>query len=320
MKITFIHHSSFLVETENLYLLFDYFQGTIPVLDPNKPLYVLASHSHHDHYNRRIFDLASRPCAPSDLSCAGSTTHSGAPENLNAVSTPTTTFLLGHDIDPRDIPPQLCRHVHILHPHETYEDVLLKVETLHSTDEGVAFWCTAADDPAAASGNPQAADSQAADGLGSAAPGSPASADSLRRQQIYHAGDHSNWIWEGTPHNISFVHMYHEELAHIAGRTADVAMIPMDPRLDKGFAADWYFSEFPLHRRADGWMQPQPEEVHGWSLTIQEYMQYADARIIFPMHQWGQFDLTDRFCQLKENAAYADRVVRIRRDGESWVL
>ena len=29
MKITYIHHSAFLVETESAYLLFDYFQGKL---------------------------------------------------------------------------------------------------------------------------------------------------------------------------------------------------------------------------------------------------------------------------------------------------
>ena len=271
MIITFIHHSSFLVETDSLYLLFDYFRGTLPELDPAKPLYVLTSHSHSDHYSRKIFSLTDRRMAKGTEGDAA-----------------LVTFLLGHDIDPRDIPTANCKQTHILQPHETYQDSLLKVETLHSTDEGIAFWCTAA--------------------------------DGAVRQQIYHAGDHSNWIWEGTAHNIGFVHMYHEELARIAGRTADVAMLSMDPRLDKEFAADWYYKEFPLHRRADGWMQPRPEKARGWALTIQEYMQYADARVIFPMHQWGQFDLTDRFCALKENAAYADRVVHIKRDGESWEI
>ena len=40
MKITYIHHSAFLVETESVYLLFDYFQGNLPELSEKKPLYV----------------------------------------------------------------------------------------------------------------------------------------------------------------------------------------------------------------------------------------------------------------------------------------
>ena len=57
MKVTYIHHSSFLAELENSYLLFDYYQGTIPKLDPRKHLYVFASHAHGDHFAPVIFDL-----------------------------------------------------------------------------------------------------------------------------------------------------------------------------------------------------------------------------------------------------------------------
>ena len=50
MKITYIHHSSFLVELESVYLLFDYTEGVIPGLKREKPLLVLESHRHGDHY------------------------------------------------------------------------------------------------------------------------------------------------------------------------------------------------------------------------------------------------------------------------------
>lgn len=60
MKITYIHHSSFSVELERSVLLFDYFQGEIPEFDPEKSVYVFASHKHHDHYDKKIFELAER--------------------------------------------------------------------------------------------------------------------------------------------------------------------------------------------------------------------------------------------------------------------
>ena len=50
MNVTYIHHSGFLIETEACYYLIDYFQGSIPALNPCKPVLVLASHKHHDHY------------------------------------------------------------------------------------------------------------------------------------------------------------------------------------------------------------------------------------------------------------------------------
>lgn len=55
MRITYIHHSCFLVETDSCYYLFDYEKGTLPKMDTTKPIFVLSSHGHHDHYNPEIF-------------------------------------------------------------------------------------------------------------------------------------------------------------------------------------------------------------------------------------------------------------------------
>ena len=57
MKITYIHHSSFLVETDGCYYLFDYEKGTLPKLEVTKPILVFSSHGHHDHYNPQIFSM-----------------------------------------------------------------------------------------------------------------------------------------------------------------------------------------------------------------------------------------------------------------------
>ena len=57
MKITHIYHSGFLVETGRFYYLFDYEKGSLPELEPGKPVFVLCSHSHADHYNPEIFSL-----------------------------------------------------------------------------------------------------------------------------------------------------------------------------------------------------------------------------------------------------------------------
>ena len=55
MKITFLYHSAFLVELEDSTILFDWHGGELPVYDRTKPLYVLESHHHEDHYSPRIF-------------------------------------------------------------------------------------------------------------------------------------------------------------------------------------------------------------------------------------------------------------------------
>ncbi len=60
-KVYYIMHSCFMVELEDRYLLFDYFDksvvedmvhftGELPALNPDKYLYVFASHSHKDHF------------------------------------------------------------------------------------------------------------------------------------------------------------------------------------------------------------------------------------------------------------------------------
>lgn len=58
MKITFISHSAFFVESAHYNLLFDWTGETpLPDFDRSKHLYVFASHHHADHYTPRIFAL-----------------------------------------------------------------------------------------------------------------------------------------------------------------------------------------------------------------------------------------------------------------------
>ena len=114
MKITYISHSGFLVETDICYYLFDYYKGALPSLNANKPILVFASHAHSDHYNPEIFEI------------------------LKSLGMRSITAILSKDIPekkyPKDVP---CIKVTF---HQTYElpcDTTL--QTLLSTDEGVAF-------------------------------------------------------------------------------------------------------------------------------------------------------------------------------------
>lgn len=56
MKITYISHSGFVVELDRHVLIFDYYKGTLPAFDREKDIVVFASHVHHDHFVREIFD------------------------------------------------------------------------------------------------------------------------------------------------------------------------------------------------------------------------------------------------------------------------
>ena len=59
MELTYIFHSGFALETEQSFLVFDYWldpSGVIPsVLQSPKPLYVFSSHFHEDHFTKEIF-------------------------------------------------------------------------------------------------------------------------------------------------------------------------------------------------------------------------------------------------------------------------
>ena len=119
MKIDYLGHSGFLVETEKAVLLFDYFCGDLSYIRQKaaeKPLYVFASHAHADHFNPKIFSLAG-----------------GAR---------TTKYLLSFDIESDSAVPKDC-DVQFLDAGRTYRmDGLGVVRTLASTDEGVAFLIT----------------------------------------------------------------------------------------------------------------------------------------------------------------------------------
>lgn len=118
MNITYIGHSSFLVETRSCYYLFDYYRGRLPALDKKKPVLVFFSHAHQDHYNPQIFSL------------------------LQEQGVEQITAVLANDISRRRYPSGGVECIRVRHD-ETYElpwDTGLR--TLLSTDSGVAFLLT----------------------------------------------------------------------------------------------------------------------------------------------------------------------------------
>lgn len=124
MRITYIHHSSFLVEMEHAALLFDYFEGELPPLADDKPLVIFASHRHGDHFAPVIFQLAQ------------------GRKNVQ--------FVLSDDIWKRQVPqeylgcttfigPQEERTVYLTPESRNEPGNILQVWAYKSTDEGVAF-------------------------------------------------------------------------------------------------------------------------------------------------------------------------------------
>lgn len=61
LRLTYIFHSCFVLETDRCILVFDYwmdpsgFMPQILMSGKNKPVYVFASHFHEDHFNKDIF-------------------------------------------------------------------------------------------------------------------------------------------------------------------------------------------------------------------------------------------------------------------------
>lgn len=251
MKVTYIRHSCFLAETAGCSLLFDYYEGNLPPIPGDRPLYIFASHSHGDHYSRAIFDIAA--------------SHGNA------------RCILSSDIHPGLLPSSVRNRVISLRPHQTWQDDIIHAETLESNDAGVAFWIKAAGLPPALRGP--------AAGPGS---GGTGSADSSVR--IYHAGDLNNWYWDGDDEDAVLAGRYHRELSRIAGRHADAAFIPLDPRLKR------------------------PE------LGILDFLSCCSADAVFPMHQWGNYRLTDEVLNMPAMAAYRGRIRVIRKEGQEFLL
>lgn len=216
LKVIFLHHSSFLVEMEHIVLLFDYFAGnrvngftftgTIPQIDPDKDIYVFASHKHHDHFDMDNLKLAaqypkihfifSKDCKMS------------------------RNFMIKHGF-----PTSVMEKILYVAPEKDYKVGKVKIRTLASTDEGVAFCIQASG------------------------------------QDIYHAGDLNWWHWEGAGDLINgkMERMFKREMRKIEDMHFKLAFVPLDPRQGKdAFKGFGYFMQhvdadhvFPMHMWQD---------------------------------------------------------------------
>ena len=236
IRAVFLAHSGFLVELPSVTLLFDWWKGALPPLPAEKPLLVFASHRHEDHFDPAIFTLDD--------------------------GSRSIRFLLGKDIRLTDrnranwgISGRTAAKCLCLKGNETAGPLPgVTVETLPSTDEGVAFLVTA-------------------DGL-----------------TVYHAGDLHWWHWEGEDKgwNRNMEVDFKRYSEPLRGRRIDLAMVPLDPRLEGAYA---------------------------WGLRY--FLQLADARRVLPMHQWGSFALTERFC--REYPDLSEPIVPISHEGQTFI-
>ena len=197
MRVTFLAHSGFLVELPSALLLFDYLGAGLPAL-PDKPLLIFASHRHEDHFTPAIFPLDD---GSRDI-----------------------RFLLGKDIklsqrhlEQWGVSSETAGKCLCLWGNETATPLSgITVETLPSTDEGVAFLVTC-------------------DG-----------------QTIFHAGDLNWWHWEGEPRdwNRNMEVDFKRYCEPLRGRRLDLALLPLDPRQERdGFRGAKHFLETADIRR-----------------------------------------------------------------------
>lgn len=194
MKVTYLYHSGFTVEDERAMYVFDYYKGKLPETEADKQMYVFVSHRHSDHFNPEIFEWEKEH--------------------------PKIQYILSDDVEADPAPNRI-----FLPPDKKIKIGTLKIETLRSTDEGVAFLVA------------------------------------FRDKRIYHAGDLNWWHWEGESidYNRSMRKNYQKEIKKLARKKIDLAFVVLDPRQGgAAFSGIDYFMRnvraehvFPMHMWKD---------------------------------------------------------------------
>lgn len=190
VHITYIYHSCYVVETSHHILIFDYFKGSLPTFDKHKSIIFFVSHIHRDHYNHLIWEYAKQY--------------------------PLVSYIID-----KAIPlPDYVEGIQVIGC-AFYEYQGLQIQTLLSTDEGVAFYLE------------------------------------IDGHKIFHAGDLNWWHWEGESKENNDWHAYafHMQLEQLKDKRIDVAFLPLDPRQEDN--AWWGFLDvlktceikhaFPMH-------------------------------------------------------------------------
>lgn len=226
MTITYLAHSGFLAELDDAYFLFDYYKGALPKIDVEKNFYVLVSHAHYDHFNKEVLTLRN--------------------------TIPKIRYLLSYDV-----PAEEDDRILFLNPGEERRMGRLRIGTLRSTDEGVAFLLH------------------------------------YEGKTLFHAGDLNWWHWTGESedYNTQMRRAYQHEINKLQKEKIDVAFFPVDPRLG---------------------------EQYCWGLDC--FMKRTQTRRVFPMHFWNKYEIFQRLSLEPCTKDYRDRIQRIEREGQTFVL
>lgn len=195
MKITFIHHSSFCIEdtiigsdgTSAKYaLIFDYFSGEIPEFSDDCNVVFFASHKHFDHFSKSIFKYADKY------------------KNVLYVLSKETKMNEKY-MDRWNVSLKARPQINYVTYDESYDYTLnnihINVETLKSTDSGVAFIVN------------------------------------IGEKCFYHSGDLNYWTWDKytKEDNDSMLERYMIEMNKIKDRHFDAAFVVLDNRIGEDF-------------------------------------------------------------------------------------
>lgn len=278
--VTYIEHSCFLVETAECYLLFDYYCGEVPLPALDPAKPLLLFNSHAHHDHFSKEIFALRDRYP------------------------LAVFVLSADIPvPATVQPFTCPML----PHEhrllqlaggraavvtTSADKLIQpMDTKNPPDAGIHAGIAQTSRTSVT--HPQTTDLPIVDiSVETLCSNDEGVAFIIRIGDlcIYHAGDLNNWWWDGDVEDQKLADIYHEELERIRGQHFTLAFIPLDPRLK------------------------------GWWKGIEDFMHYADADAIFPMHNFGEKGLPRKFLALDCAAGYKNRVFDVDEPLTRWEL
>ena len=131
MQVIFIHHSCFLVEVDEKVLIFDWFagkrikgytfHGVIPEYESDTPIYVFASHKHQDHFDMDVLHWAEKY------------------KNIHYIFSKDCK-MSPHFLQKHGFLENIREKITYVSAGEKYQVDDVKIETLRSTDAGVAFY------------------------------------------------------------------------------------------------------------------------------------------------------------------------------------
>jgi len=187
MKVQYIKHSGFLVEFKEAAFVFDYYEGEFDLPESCKPIYFFVSHKHADHFNLDIFQYAKQY------------------ENVTFVVSKDAKMSLNY-MNRHEVPLEARDRIIYVKEHQEIDLADgIRVRTLDSTDQGVAFLIDCELEG--------------------------------KKRTIYHAGDLNWWTWIGeTKEEYDQMTMkYKAEIDKLRGEKIDLAMVVLDPRQEERF-------------------------------------------------------------------------------------